>query len=101
MILLLLLSCASSAKATDYFPALDKAKDAALIQSGVQADIDKLKAYGEAKGKEIAYDLGVEKPMFVGIFAYKVYRDKGVSFPLDKTKRLSIHTDRMELKVNF
>lgn len=91
----------SAAYADNYGPALDKAKDAALIQTGIQANIDKAKAMGEAQAKKTAYDLGVDKELGVGIVAYKIYKDKAISFPLDKTKHITIHEDRLELKISF
>ena len=102
MFIILLFSASISASfAADYGPALDKAKDAALIQTGIQGNIDKLKSYGEGQAKRYAYNLGVEKELATLIVGYKIYHDKGVSFPVDHTKRLSIHTDRVELKINF
>lgn len=92
---------ASYASNSDYSTALDKAKDAAMIQSGVQDNIDQLRSYGESKAKYYATSLGIDKELALGIIGYKVYHDKGFSVPLSKTKRLTVHTDRVELKINF
>lgn len=96
-----LLLITTSVYATDYSTALDKAKEAAMIQSGVQANIDKLRGYGESKAKYYATSLGVDKELAFAIIGYKVYRDKGFSVPLSKTQRLTVHTDRVEWRLNF
>lgn len=100
LILISMLSASVSA-AGRYDEALSKAKDAALIQSGVQAEADKAKRQLEAYGLFQATRLGVEKPVTAMLYCTKAYVDKAVSFPIDSNKRIRLELDRAGITIDF
>lgn len=60
---------------SDYGPALDKAKDAALIQSGINSNLDKLGVYITAEGYAVACTVlppeVIDTSVFLGAVAYR------------------------------
>ncbi len=88
-------------KAYKYSQALSRAKDAAMIQSGVQGRIDTVKGQLEAYGKAQADLLGVGEPLGVVLYCSKVYHDKSLTIPLTKTEKLQLKTDQAAITINF
>lgn len=74
--------------------ALDKAQEAFLIQSGIQGYSDKIVSYIESQ------TIKKSTALTTGLTVYSVYRDKCVKFPY-KDMFITIHTDKLEIKVFF
>lgn len=89
------------ASATDYGPALDAAKRAALIQSGAQAEIDKAQKYAEAQGVLVLQKLGIEYEAGAAGYAYRCYRNKAITIPLGSGKKLTLRQDAVEANWSF
>jgi hypothetical protein len=85
----------------DYGVALDKAREAALIQSGVMDKVNRAKAYGEKESLKVAKDLGVDKPLGVALYLGKVYRDREVSIRITNAVRLSATPNGGGLVITF
>lgn len=78
--------------------ALEKAKEAALIQSGVQKFIDNLKNYGTKEIHNKLIKFGVEKEIAGCLYTYKVIRDRSISFPISR-KRITVGDKYVKLSI--
>ena len=58
--------------------ALFRAKDAALIQTGIQSKIDMLSAYAEGKARTYIQKVGLEKPTAVAMTVYMIYKTRQI-----------------------
>jgi hypothetical protein len=66
--------------------AQDAARRAFLIQSGLQATIDKTGLYMEHRVRAYVDKLGITYYTAGGLYLYRVYRDHSVSFPYHKLR---------------
>lgn len=87
----------NSAYAVDYGDALSHAKQAFLIQSGIQSDIQKTGDYFVAQVKQAG--LGTE--MGAGIFTYKVYRDKALTFPISHKTKITLNLNSVTFTIHY
>lgn len=85
--------------AIDYSTAFNNAKNAFLIQSGVQDNINKFGQYGLSQLKYY----GLENEFGAVAFSYRVYRDKAGSISLGSGKRLTINLNgaTLSLPINW
>lgn len=85
----------------DYTIALEKAKEAALIQTGIQEKIDLSKQYAEKQAMMVVKDIGIEKPVAACLFVYKVYRDRAISFRVADQQRIKLELTKIHYTINF
>lgn len=95
----LLLLTSHVAYGADYSAALNNAKTAFLVQSGLQGNIDKAGQYGLAQLKV----LGVDTEFGAVAFAYRTYRDKSGSINLGGGKKLllNLNSATLSLPINW
>lgn len=75
---------ASTAFADSSSDALGAARTAFYIQSGLQATTAKIGAHIEYRAHIYTDRLGITNHLATGMFIYKVYKDKSISFPYKK-----------------
>lgn len=88
-----------SVQAADYGPAIDKAKQAGMIQTGLQAKYDLVtKTYPEKTAIYLGNKLGITKPASFLVGAYGVYQKREITFSLGEIG-CNLKQDRVELKI--
>lgn len=85
----------------DYTIALEKAKEAALIQTGIQEKLDLSRRYAEKEAMKIVKDIGIEKPVAACVYLYKIYKDKAISFKVAKEQRIKLELNKIHYTINF
>lgn len=94
---MILLLIPSSVFAIEYGPALDAAQKAALIQTGIQ---DKITLTGDWLKNQVV-EAGLGDPLAAILYCGKTYRDKALSFPVGKQKRIELRRDGVGLTLGF
>lgn len=94
---LFILLITTNSYAIDYGDALEHSKQAFLIQSGIQDGIQKTGDYFTAQVKQAG--LGTE--MGAGIFAYKMYRDKALTFPISHKTKVTLNLNSITFRINY
>lgn len=95
--LILLLMLTSCAVASTYEGAVSNAQRALMIQSGIQADLDRFNAFAMQQANEY----GVGKPIGAGVFAYKVYRERSLRVPVSNRTSLVLKQDSVSFQWRF
>lgn len=101
LITLIVLMKPSTGLSDDYNIALEKAREAALIQTGIQQKIDLTRQYAEKQAMIIVKDIGIEKPIAACLFVYKVYKDKAISFKVADQQRIKLELRKIHYTINF
>jgi hypothetical protein len=99
----------SHAQANNYNQAIDSAKHAALIQSGVQAQMDSIQNKASKFAEQKIKDAGMEAPSALIAYGYKTIKTRQVNFHvnnllIDQSKySLTLSPDRVEVgvQINF
>lgn len=84
----------------NYTQAVDKAKEAAYIQSGLSARVGEAKAMGEKAVKHFAMKAGIEREFGASLYLYKCYRDQAVRFRY-KSITYTLKLDRVQMEIPF
>lgn len=99
--LLLILAIPRTAFADKYDAAITAARQAAMIQSGLQAEIDKAQRALESTARQYATYYGVERPIAYGLIVYQTIRTQSAIIPLTRRLTLRAHLDRAFLEYRF
>lgn len=83
--------------ASDYDLAIQKAGEAAYIQSGAQRVVKSVEEYGIRKAKKV----GIERELFLGLFLYKTYRTQTITIPMSNNKRLHLRLNSVTIEVSL
>ena len=67
-------------KASEYKMAVSAAKQAFMIQSGLNNQLSLVQKYSENKVRQVVQDFDIETELAVALFTYKTLKDKSVSF---------------------
>lgn len=94
---LFILLFTANAYAVDYSDALSHARQAFLIQSGIQDGIQKTGDYFVAQVKQA----GLGSEMGAGIFTYKVYRDKALTFPISHKTKITLSMNSVTFTIHY
>lgn len=94
---LFILLLSTNAYAIDYSDALGHARQAFLIQSGIQDGIQRTGDYMVAQVKQAG--LGTE--FGAGLFAYKIYRDKMLTFPVSHKTRVTLNLNSITFTIHY
>ena len=86
--------------AIDYTQAREKAIEAAMLQTGLTENINRLRSYGEEQASKYVDKIGIRAPVNILLFAYVVYRDKELHVPY-KGHRLTLAQDSVRLDFRF
>ena len=86
---LILISTTTEAGQPDYGDAIEHAKNAFLIQSGIQHNLDMTGNWA----KEQVSKLGFDKEIGAGYFVYKAYKTQSINFPIGHDRRVGITTN--------
>lgn len=109
-LLILLLISAASASDLDLIPfgdfgtydrAMSAARRAALIQTGIDSGYEGYKSILSGKAMDFAKDLGFARPLGAGLYLWKLYQQRSVSFPTGNNKRLTLRPDGVEFRLEF
>lgn len=93
----LLFLISSNAYAIDYSDALGHARQAFLVQSGIQDGIQKTGDYVVAEIKR----MGLATPMGAGLFTYKIYRDRALTFPISHKTRVTLNLNSVTFTIHY
>ncbi len=99
--LFIALAIANTSYADQYDLAKDKALEAALIQTGAKDFQNKLTHYFEIESKKYIMKLGVDKPLALGLYCSKVYRDKHLIIPLSSNETLNLRPNEISVDFRF
>lgn len=91
----------SSVYADKYQLATDKAQEAFFIQSGLHFKLNQFTQYVEGKGRVTAKRLNVEREVALATFGVKLYRNKALSFPIGKQKRLTLKPKEVSITIDW
>jgi hypothetical protein len=101
IIITIILLRASNTKGTDYSEALDKAREAAMIQSGLQSKINDTRKWAEKEAYLVARKIGIEKEVGVCVYLFVVYRNRSIDLGVGNQKRLRLYQNKAEFEIKF
>lgn len=81
--------------------ALDKAIEAAYIQTGLQGDVALFENYCSAKGTLYVNRWGVAKPLAIGLFTYRTIKHKELALRINSNKKLKLTTNSIGVEWNL
>lgn len=87
--------------AADYTIAMDKAKDAFLIQSGFQDMLNKFTQFGEKQARIYINKIGADKPAEIGAAMYYLYKNKTIPIRINNNNKIELHEDRINYIINL
>lgn len=79
---------------------VNASRQAFMVQSGVQADLARYKAWATSQSLLYATKMGMETELAAGIFAAKVYREQSLKFPIDGMW-VTLKTNSVGLRIPF
>lgn len=98
---LLLMLLSTSALANDYTSALEHSQQAFLIQSGIQAKITQVQHYATNKATYYVEKTGFSREVGFGLYFYKVYRQKSITIPVVRGKKLTVQPNYVQLSMEL
>lgn len=86
--------------ANDYAPAINTAREAFLVQTGIKGYIRKAQKMASKEFMEFLEEYGVLEETAIGAATYKVYRSRQVSFRY-KGKRFTLTPNSVTISMGF
>lgn len=81
--------------------ALDNAKKAFLIQSGIQSNIDRAGSYYENVSKKYARAAGIEKELGIILYSAKIIRDRRLQLKFWGEKHIEVARDHVSCSITL
>lgn len=90
------ISCQAS---VDYTIAVDRAKTALYIQSGLSSKVDMISRYAEKRATYYCTKAGIEKPVDVAFFMYYTYKQQKLTIPLVYRSKLNVQPNQIDVEI--
>lgn len=100
IILISLLPFTALAGSRSYVDALDKAKEAAMVQSGLKGTIERYTSMAQQQLMTQAATYHIDKPIYISLLGYKVYKDKAIIVPFNE-KQIVINLNSIKVVIKF
>lgn len=84
-----------------YQSAFDTARRAYFIQSGIESGFSMYRNALNDKAFHLIKDLGLQSQLGVTLLALRIYHEQAVSFPLASNKRITLHPNRFEFRLEW
>lgn len=86
---------------SQYDVAFDSFRQALMIQSGFQVELDRYQKAFEASAIRAANSTGYGREIGLTLFLARVYRDRRITIPINDDKRLTLRTNGVEFRLEW